>query len=144
MRGKARDQPHTKPRRSPSMLCYSGELPDFCRQLQAAVPNLTLWAAGIWPLQSPPAWLTVEDTLTTPLRCPPAVQRQVEQSRLIGRDVPNYSTAPWPAATEGPAVEWMEHRGQRGHRLGAPENCDRCGQQVGRRLLDLGVGQPGG
>ena len=125
------------------MLYYREQFPEFCRQLRAAVPNLSLWAAGIWPLDSPPDWLTVEDSLTVPLRCPPTVQREVEKSGYIGDEVPSYSSSPWPAPTEGPAVRWLKHEDQPGHSGFEQLYCEQCGRDIALCLQQLGVGQPG-
>ena len=126
------------------MLYYRKQFLKFCRRLRAAVPSLSLWAAGIWCLDSPPDWLTVEDSLTAPLRCPPAVQREVDKSVFIGGEVPNFSSSPWPAPTEGPAVRWLEHDGQPGHNSGfLAQGCEQCCQNIALCLQELGVGQPG-
>ena len=122
---------------------YRKRFVEFCSRLRAAVPNLSLWATGIWRLDSPPDWLTVEDTLTIALRCPPIVQREVEKSESIGREVPSYGTAPWPDPTEGPKVEWIQHEQLSSHSEDNPWDCEECGREIGRKLKDLGVGQPG-
>ena len=95
-------------------------------------------------LSSPPPCVRVVDTLRTPLRCPPAVQREVQQSVMINDSyTPRYSQAAWPSPTEGPAVHWMVHDAQPGHGGGDPRDCQQCGLEVGRLLHHLGVGQSG-
>ena len=141
MRGRDRDLPHTTP--CLSTLCYRCNFSEFCRRLRANVPSLSLWAAGVWSVQSPPDWLTVEDELTIPLRNPPAVLREVEKSQFFEGCIRRYSQAPWPAHTDGPEVEPLVHYNQDGHTNGSPQDCEQCGKDIARKLWDLGVGQPG-
>ena len=148
MRGRDRDLPHTTP--FLSALCYRFHFLEFCRRLRAAVPSLSLWAAGAWPVQSPPDWLTVEDKLTIPLRNPPAVLREVEKSRFIKdsvhtyRPIPSYNQASFPAPTDGPRVVWLQHNGQDEHSTdGGPQDCEQCGREIARLLKTLIEGEPG-
>ena len=142
MRGRDRDLPHTT--LCLSTLCFRFKFLKFWGQLREKVPSLSLWAAGVWSLQSPPDWLTVEDMLTIPLRNPPAVLREVEKSQFFGGSVPSYSPAPWPAHTDGPKVEPLVHYGQDKHNTnGGPQDCEQCGKEIAKKLRDLGVGQPG-
>ncbi|KAK7088942.1 hypothetical protein V1264_024640 [Littorina saxatilis] len=87
-----------------------------------------------------------ERQLTTPLRCPPAVTKEVAKSKeMQGSDIPSYSSTPAPAATEGPPVRWLPHKsGQDGHTKGTAMNCDVCGDAVVQLLKELGVGQSSG
>ena len=118
---------------------------EWCRQLRETVPDLQVWAAGVCRLHSPPAWLTVETSITAPLRCPPTVQREVERTRDIdGGDIPFYTSPAWPAPTEGPPVMWLQHANQPGHIAGYPDDCEACGRDIGQYLHHLGVDQPGG
>ena len=124
--------------------CYSGYFIYLCRDLHRAAPDTCLWGAGVILLSFLPTCLRVVDTLRTPLRCPPVVQREVALSCLIdGRATPRYSQAAWPSPTEGPAVRWLKHDGQPGHGGGHPQDCQQCGLEVGRLLHHLGVGQSG-
>ncbi|XP_070208606.1 uncharacterized protein [Littorina saxatilis] len=87
-----------------------------------------------------------ERQLTTPLRCPPTVTKEVAKSKeMKGSDIPSYSSTPAPAATEGPPVRWLPHKGgQDGHSKGTAMNCNACGDAVVQLLKELGVGQSSG
>ena len=65
---------------------------------------------------------------------------QVEQSWAIGSTTHAYSCSTTPSVTEGPAVHWLPHAGQAGHRAGEPEDCVQCGQCIAQVLRELGVG----
>ena len=114
----------------------------FCRDLHSAVPTTCLWAAAVeCPVSSLPGFVRREASLTTCLRSPPSVQRQVQASDMIdGNEVPLYSSTTWPAPTDGPAVHWLHHHGQPGHAGDSPEDCQQCGHDIGRHLHHLGVG----
>ena len=128
-----------------SFCVSSGGFEELCRDLHLAVPDTCLWAAGVTRLSSPPPCIRVVDKLTTALRCPPVVQREVERSTYIdGSSIPHYSKAAWPSPTDGPAIRWLEHGDQDGHDGSFPHECEQCGLHVGRLLHDLVVGQSGG
>ncbi|XP_076464497.1 uncharacterized protein LOC143296440 isoform X2 [Babylonia areolata] len=58
---------------------YRGrEFTNLVSSLRAQVFSLRLWSAGTSALSNPPGGLTVH-RLSTPLRCPPAVHREVEE-----------------------------------------------------------------
>ena len=119
------------------------EFTEFCMQLHDAVPNLRLWAAGVKCPDPLPPWLQVEK-LTLPIRCPPAVHREVAQSGSIGTSVPSYDSLPTPSATDGPEVIWRQHTGQADHSEGPPRHCRRCGEVIAEVLKDrLHVGASG-
>ncbi|XP_076438205.1 uncharacterized protein LOC143277309 [Babylonia areolata] len=54
------------------------EFTDLVSSLLAQVSSLRLWSAGTSAFSNPPGGLTVH-RLSTPLRCPPAVHREVEE-----------------------------------------------------------------
>ena len=125
--------------------CCSDPFSEFCRDLHSAVPTTFLWAAGVRSrVSSLPGFVRREASLTTCLRSPPSVQRQVQASRYIDSiNIPHYSSTTWPAPTDGPAVHWLHHHGQPGHDGVRPERCQQCGHDVGRLLHHLGVGRYG-
>ena len=125
--------------------CCSGPFPQFCRDLHSAVPTTCLWAAGVRSdVSSLPGFVRREASLTTCLRSPPSVQRQVQASHIIdGSYVPHYSSSSWPAPTDGPAVHWLPHHGQPSHAGGPAQDCQQCGHDIGRLLHHLGVGRSG-
>ena len=135
----------TQPSPTLSVSCYSVRFSQLCQDLHSAVPNACLWAAGVWSrVSSLPGFVRTEASLKICLRSPPSVQRQVEASRYIDdSNVPHYSSANWPAPTDGPAVRWLQHHGQPGHAEGGPRDCLQCGRDIGRLLHDLGVGGSG-
>nr|KAG5690915.1 hypothetical protein BaRGS_003406 [Batillaria attramentaria] len=59
----------------------SGRFSEFVTHLSNRVPSLHLWAASVDRVRVPPC-VSVE-TLTRPLRCPPAVVKEIEKSRDI-------------------------------------------------------------
>nr|KAG5692757.1 hypothetical protein BaRGS_033868 [Batillaria attramentaria] len=69
----------------------SGRFSEFVTHLSNRVPSLHLWAAAVDRVRVPP-YVSVE-TLTRPLRCPPAVVTEVEKSRDIDDS--------WPENCEG-------------------------------------------
>nr|KAG5701738.1 hypothetical protein BaRGS_004340 [Batillaria attramentaria] len=62
-------------------LSTSGRFSEFVTHLSNRVPSLHLWAAAVERVRVPPC-VSVE-TLTRPLRCPPAVVREVEKADEI-------------------------------------------------------------
>ncbi|XP_025079966.1 uncharacterized protein LOC112555694 [Pomacea canaliculata] len=114
----------------------------FCKKIQAQVPSLHLWAASIYSKHLPAGWPM--EHLTRPLRSPPAVVREVEQSEDMAekRNVPTYIDRGVPDHTDGPSVKRVYHR-----RLGHPgfkiHDCLLCGGEVASFLLSLRVGGVG-
>ena len=124
--------------------CYSEFFPDLCDALHRAAPNTCLWGAGVFRLFSPRPCVREVDWLTTPLRCPPSVHREVARSDAIGGHViPAYRQEAWPSPTEGPDVHWLQHDGQPDHGGDEPEDCLQCGLEVGHLLHHLRDGQSG-
>ncbi|KAK7091343.1 uncharacterized protein [Littorina saxatilis] len=117
----------------------------FINTLHPKIPSLSVWCASVQKLNCPPSWMC-ERQLTTPLRCPPTVTKEVAKSKEMKEsDIPSYSPTPAPAATEGPPVRWLPHKsGQDGHGKGSAMKCDICGDAVVQLLNELGVGQSSG
>ncbi|KAK7091347.1 hypothetical protein V1264_009040 [Littorina saxatilis] len=129
-------------------LCYvsSDYFERFINELHTKIPSLSLWCASVQKLNSPPSWM-FERHLTTPLRCPPTVTKEVAKSKEMKKSgIPSYSSTPAPAATEGPPVKWLPHKGgQDGHTRGSAMACNVCGDAVVHLLLkELRVGQSSG
>ncbi|XP_070208288.1 uncharacterized protein [Littorina saxatilis] len=125
---------------------HSRVFESFINTLHPKIPSLSVWCASVQKLDSPPSWMC-ERQLTTPLRCPPTVTKEVAKSKEMKEsDIPSYSPTPAPAATEGPPVRWLPHKGgQDGHSKGSPMECDVCGDAVVHLLLkELRVGQSSG
>ncbi|XP_070209680.1 uncharacterized protein [Littorina saxatilis] len=123
---------------------YAFEL--FINELHPKIPSLSFWCASVHKLISRPSWMC-ERQLTTPLRCPPTVTKEVAKSRVMKESsgIPSYSSTPAPAATEGPPVRWLPHKGgQDGHSRCTAMNCNACGDAVVQLLKELGVGQSSG
>ncbi|XP_076439248.1 uncharacterized protein LOC143278101 [Babylonia areolata] len=148
--------------------------PSLVRRLSDQVPSLRLWAAGLWMDKDGtilPSWMTVH-RLHTPLRCPPAVHRHVEEScnklpmestKVISEEpgdasqqaeiftiirTAKYGARSCPPDTDGPPVLTLRHRDQEGltqsgHSWGVPQICKRCGEAVVEVLRDLRVGLDG-
>nr|KAG5701723.1 hypothetical protein BaRGS_004325 [Batillaria attramentaria] len=89
----------------------SGRFSEFVTHLSNRVPSLHLWAAAVERVRVP-SCVSVE-TLTRPLRCPPAVVREVEKA-------------------------WQIDGGR-----GLPEYCERCADNITDILVELRVGQSG-
>nr|KAG5692723.1 hypothetical protein BaRGS_033834 [Batillaria attramentaria] len=64
----------------------SGRFSEFVTHLSNRVPSLHLWAAAVDRVRVPPC-VSVE-TLTRPLRCPPAIVTEIEKSRDIDGNWP--------------------------------------------------------
>ena len=106
---------------------------------------MSVWAAGLAQPDPLPPRMFVEK-LTISLRCPPAVQREIEKSTWLGsgdNQAPRYTSASSPAVTDGPQVRWLRHKGQAGHSEGDPGLCERCGEAIADELKKLGVGVTG-
>ncbi|XP_025112337.1 uncharacterized protein LOC112575042 isoform X2 [Pomacea canaliculata] len=110
----------------------------FCEQLMDKFPHLHLWAASCYHGYSPQGWPV--EYLTRPLRCPPAVVREVKQASEIEKgNVREYSDRCVPDHTDGPPVKRLYHRGQ-GHSGDLPVDCGKCGEEVASFLHSLHVG----
>ncbi|XP_025113952.1 uncharacterized protein LOC112575976 [Pomacea canaliculata] len=111
----------------------------FCDKLLTRVPHLHLWAASCLHGDAPTGWQV--EYLTRPLRSPPAVVREVEQSDMIYPQfvVKSYSERGVTDHTDGPPVRLLSHRKQ-GHSDGQPGDCVTCGREVASFLHSLRVG----
>lgn len=81
--------------------------------------------------------------LTTPLRSPPVVAREVMVADEIKTDlaVDGYTTIDVPVSTEGPSVRRITHyRNKSGHIGTWPRDCKQCGLEVALILEELNVG----
>ncbi|XP_070188705.1 uncharacterized protein [Littorina saxatilis] len=115
----------------------------FIIKLKKKVPTLHLWCASIRKLvNSPQDWM-IQEELTTPLRSPPVVTREVSKSVGLTstKTIPPYCIRFVPAATDGPAIKWLKHSKEPGHSNGQPMNCGACGEAIMELLLELGVGK---
>ncbi|XP_025090339.1 uncharacterized protein LOC112561811 isoform X2 [Pomacea canaliculata] len=113
----------------------------FCCQLLARVPGVHLWAASCYHVQVPAHWRV--ESLTRPLRSPPAVVREVEQDEFITkhRIVQTYSQRGVPDRTDGPPIRRLSHRGE-GHSERPIHTCVECGAEVATFLFKLRAGVP--
>nr|KAG5685618.1 hypothetical protein BaRGS_001499 [Batillaria attramentaria] len=125
-----------------------GKFDQFCSLLANRVPDLHLWAAAVERVSK--VTRLTEHRLTTPVRSPPAVMREVQRSVAINDViVPRYSSSATPAPTDGPEVRKLRHynpgdryqRPMSGHTLDWPEKCERCGDNIADLLKELRVGQ---
>ena len=126
-----------------SILCYSAHpgLQRLVRQLTGRVRHLYLWCAGVGHSDIPPGLQT--EVLTTPLRCAPAVLRQMGPA--VGRwseRIHPYTDSGLPAPGDGPSVVRLSHHGY-AHTALKPTNCEQCGRDVATQLRRLGVGSRG-
>ncbi|KAK7089303.1 hypothetical protein V1264_024801 [Littorina saxatilis] len=101
------------------------------KELIQLLPNACLWVAGIWD-QDIPAELQKE-TLTIPLRCAPAVLREVEPALKFYTDVNAYSTIGVPSPGDGLNSIRLCHHGT-DHTGRWPVDCEQCGQDVADML----------
>ena len=126
-----------------SILCYRPHpgLQRLVRQLTGRVRHLYLWCAGVGHSDIPPGLQT--EVLTTPLRCAPAVLRQVEPALDVwSRRVYPYNDDGLPAPGDGPSVVRLSHHGN-AHTARDPTDCEQCGRDVATQLRRLGVGSGG-
>jgi hypothetical protein len=106
-------------------------------QLCARIKHLHLWAVSPGAIDIPSQ---LEHTvLTKPLRYSPAVLRHLKP--WLSRVISDITTIP--VAREGADVITLHHHGD-GHRGFWPLDCKRCGQNVGVKLRQIGVGSAGG
>ena len=125
------------------LLCPYSCFRDFCTQLYRRAHRLCLWSASVFHGHCPPDLTTI--VLTEPLRSPPSVTQVVEGSKYINQkcDVYGYSPPSSPPAADGPDPLLVIHKGE-GHTGVDPRDCEQCGSQVGRVLLEvLHIGQSG-
>ncbi|XP_025103269.1 uncharacterized protein LOC112569638 [Pomacea canaliculata] len=116
----------------------NGDFKNFGKRLVTKIPDVHVWAASCYHGDPPAGWQM--EYLTRPLRSPPAVVREVEQSKLIeDKYVLRYSKRRVPDHTDGPPVRRLYHGGQ-GHSGDWPINCVTCGREVARVLHSLRVG----
>ncbi|XP_076456734.1 uncharacterized protein LOC143291034 [Babylonia areolata] len=112
---------------------------------QAPMTSINIWAAGLYSMPTFPPWLNVQ-SLTDPLRCPPAVHRHVSQNTLLGSVILQYGRPEVPphVGQGGPTVQWLHHAGRPGHsKSKSPEECEKCGEQIAFLLNEeLHIGEP--
>ena len=126
-----------------SILCYRPHpgLQRLVRELTGRVRHLYLWCAGVGHNDIPPELQT--EVLTTPLRCAPAVLRQVEPALDVWSGaVHPYSDSGLPAPRDGPSVVRLSHHGD-AHTAPFITECKQCGRNVAAELRRLGVGSGG-
>lgn len=113
----------------------------FCEELLNRVPRLHLWASSYYNKSTPSGWQL--ESVTRPLRFPPAVAREVEKDvQIRSFIVSSYSERGVPDHTDGPPVTKLYHGGQ-GHSDDWPGDCVTCGRQVADVLHSLRIGVPG-
>jgi hypothetical protein len=114
-------------------------------QLCDRIKHLHLWVASR-NLRDIPSQLELT-VLTKPLRYSPAVLRHlkpwIDLVRCNGAILPDISDIPTiPVAREGADVITLYHHGD-GYAGPWPMDCKRCGQNVGVKLRQIGVGRAG-
>ncbi|XP_025103294.1 uncharacterized protein LOC112569648 [Pomacea canaliculata] len=116
----------------------NGDFKNFGERLVTKISDVHVWASSCYHGDAPAGWRM--EYLTRPLRSPPAVVREVEQSKIIkDKYVLGYSKRRVPDHTDGPPVTRLYHGGQ-GHSGDWPINCVTCGLEVARVLHSLRVG----
>ena len=117
----------------------------MCQELHRRLATgLHVWAAHIEHGDRPS--LMTEIVLNEPLRSPPAITREVQQSNAIGHggQVHPYAVPPSPLPCDGPAPRIIVHReGQQGHSAGKAVDCEQCGGDAATQLHALHVGAAG-
>lgn len=106
-------------------------------------PFACLWVASV--KHSFVSHYLQEVQLTVPLRCPPAVVREIRQSKEIQvtKEVYDYVTTRIIYPTDGPAVRWIFHQnGLFGHTHQWPRDCVKCGHEIGCILTELCINKP--
>ena len=78
-----------------------------------------------------------EVVLTEPLRTPPAVSEEVQQSSWMvhGNSVYPYTDVTSPLPSQGHRPRVLFHDGA-GHTEKHPPDCEECGREIARLLLD--------
>nr|KAG5688051.1 hypothetical protein BaRGS_017805 [Batillaria attramentaria] len=110
-------------------------------ELSAIVPQLSLWTASVYIVGIPTC--LKEEPLTIPLRCAPAVHRELDALiRMQTKLIHLYSRSSAPSPSDGPKVIRVTHQGQ-GHAGTWPLQCVQCGAEVAGVLRQLRVGSTG-
>lgn len=79
-------------------------------------------------------------TLSTPLRSPPVVVREVmEAFEIQSGEVYGYTLSSMPVTADGPAIMRISHH-EAGHSGLKPHHCIECGHQIARILKQLHIG----
>lgn len=123
------------------LLFDSNNFTCFCDKLICQVPEVNLWAAAAKHHLRPPCLLEVK--LTSPLRSPPVVVREVKGAAEIQRlnHVYDYTDSVVLAPTDGPRVKRIVHEdGKSDHCGRRAENCEACGSELTRVFAELEVG----
>ena len=118
----------------------SPKLQRLVTELVETVPDLGLWAACLGNTDIP-SELQPASSLTVPLRCAPAVHREVHDAIRTFK-IDEYSGSGVASPGDGMDVIRLRHQGQ-GHDVRWPVDCAACGLAVAAELLRLGVGAEG-
>lgn len=105
------------------------------------VPEVVLWAASVQHGVRPGCLDEVR--LTTPLRSPPVVVKEVMKAEEISKkkSVHPYIFNSTATPVDGPPVKIIQHtKDQSGHTDTRPYNCVECGHRVAMVLEELSVG----
>lgn len=106
----------------------------FCENLLTRVPHLHLWAASCKHGIVPSGWQM--ECFTRPLRCPPAVLKEVEMAEQMDNVVLKFGSQGVPSHPSDPPVKLVHHDSQH-HSGQQPVSCVQCGQEVASFLRGL-------
>ncbi|KAL8560554.1 hypothetical protein ACOMHN_018954 [Nucella lapillus] len=137
---------HTRAKGRPICLIMNeiqGEVTDYIAKLCQQIPGCGFWSFGVCPSTCPPGFVLGE--LSTPVRCPPAVQtllKMTEPSRGSGAPY-SYVTSSTggtqhPLPTSGLPVKLLSHAG---HGQRPILQCRQCGETLALYLREIGVGK---
>ena len=128
--------------RAKMVFCSRGFV-DLCTELLRLVPNAQIWAASMFHEKCSPSMSSV--TLTEPLRTPPKITREVQQSGyMLQGVVKRYTEVRAPPPCDGPDLSIVCHDAEVGHNADLTYDCVQCGREVAAILEAYQVGRPGG
>lgn len=102
----------------------------FWEKLKSEVSHLHLWAAGFYFSDVPEDW--VQKHLTTPLRSPQVVVKEIVKQKSIGLRM--YENPLKSDKNEGPKIIEINHQSHTG---GSIKECVECGREIGKVLCNL-------
>lgn len=114
-------------------ICYSSNLKKFSERIKSKDSNLHLWAAGFSFSDVPEGW--EQKHLTTPLRSPPVVLKEIMKQKSIG--LRRYENPLKSDTNEGPKIIEIDHQSHTG---GSIKECVECGREIGKVLYNLRKG----
>lgn len=127
------------------LICNRDAFQHLFKILHRQAPGFQFWSASVYYKNLPPFMTKV--VLTEPLRTPPTVSNAVQQSEWMRHGISRvypYTDASSPLPSVGLPSRDLLHDDRPGHEVRHPQDCEECGREIARLLLDeLQVGSTG-